>query len=104
MWSLNCSGHACADQLCALWPHPGPGRVTKGVTRLSSEPSIPTHPPTLLPSQQAPAGGRSGVIPPPTRGAPQPEQLKEAEASVMRLEKELGTSHPEVCPAPTAAL
>ncbi len=33
---------------------------------------------------------------PPARGAPDPEQLKEAEASVMRLEKELGTSHPEV--------
>jgi hypothetical protein len=45
---------------------------------------------------QAPGGVRGSIIPPPARGAPQPEQLKEAEASVMRLEKELGTSHPEV--------
>lgn len=39
---------------------------------------------------QAPGGGRSSI------GAPDPQQLKEAEASVMRLEKDLGTSHPEV--------
>lgn len=75
--------HACNVRSAAAWRH----------LWVRSPPFLLATP--LLPAQ-APAGGRSGVMAPPARGAPDPEQLKEAEASVMRLEKELGTSHPEV--------
>lgn len=47
------------------------------------------------PAPPAPAVPQGGAAPPPAP-AIEPGQLKEAEAQVMALEKELGTSHPEV--------
>lgn len=75
-WRAQCGWHpGLAPRLLPPAPlHP---------TRLCC-PRPPPHP------SQAPGGGRSSI------GAPDPQQLKEAEASVMRLEKDLGTSHPEV--------
>ena len=60
--------------------------------------------PTLPLLLQGDASAAPHLLPPPPHGAEavEPRLLTKAEAHVMSLEKELGTSHPEVCSGATA--